>query len=220
MIAVESLGNRFAVQVSTPNGKRLFEADLVVHGAGRVPDIDDLSLDKAGVQHDKRGVRVNEYLQSVSNPAVYAAGDAIASGPPLTPVADYEGSIVAANLIEGNHRKVDYPPIPSVVFTIPPLASVGLQEEAAKAQGLNFEIRYEQTSSWYSSRRVGEQYAGYKVLGEEGSSQILGAHLLGPHAEELINLFTMAMHTGMKAEEIEAMIFAYPTHGSDMVYMV
>ncbi len=220
LVAVDSSGNSFTVQASTPDEGRSFEADLVVHGAGRVPDIDGLDLDKAGVEHDRRGVRVNEYLQSVSNPSVYAAGDAAASGPPLTPVASYEGDIVAANLIEGNHRKVDHPPIPSVVFTVPPLASVGLQEEAARDQGLNFSVRHEQTSDWYSSRRVGEQYSGYKVLVEEGTGQILGAHLLGPQAEETINLFTMAMKGGMQAAEVEDMIFAYPTHASDIVYMV
>jgi glutathione reductase (NADPH) len=107
-----------------------FEADLVVHGAGRVPEIDDMGLDAAGIEWDPcRGVKVNEYLQSVSNPAVYAAGDAAASaGPPLTPVASYEGKIVAENLLGGNQRKPNYDGIPSVVFTVPPLASVGLQE--------------------------------------------------------------------------------------------
>ena len=108
LVAVDSSGNSFTVQASTPDEGRSFEADLVVHGAGRIPDLDELDLDKAGVEHDRRGVKVNEYLQSVSNPCVYAAGDAAASGPPLTPVASYDGDIVAANLIDGNHRKVEY----------------------------------------------------------------------------------------------------------------
>jgi glutathione reductase (NADPH) len=78
------------------NEKFTTDADMVVHGVGRVPEIDDLDLGTAGVQREKRGVKVNEYLQSVSNPAVYAAGDAAASGGlPLTPVATYEGEIVA-----------------------------------------------------------------------------------------------------------------------------
>jgi glutathione reductase (NADPH) len=116
------------------NEKFTTDAGMVVHGAGRAPDLDDLDLGTAGVQSEKiRGVKVNEYLQSDSNPAVYAAGDAAASGGlPLTPVAAYEGEIVAANLIGGNHVKPNYEGIPSVVLTIPPLASVGLQEDAAK----------------------------------------------------------------------------------------
>ena len=81
------------------------------------------------------GVAVNEYLQSVSNPVVYAAGDAVASGSlPLTPVAGMQGGIVATYLLEGNTRTPNYEGIPSVVFTTPPLARVGLDEVAARAQ--------------------------------------------------------------------------------------
>ena len=100
------------------------EADLVVHGAGREPNIEGLNLAIAGnIQYTDGGIKVNEYLQSVSNPAVYAAGDVVADmGLPLTPVASYEGGIVANNLINGNTIKSNYTGLPSVVFTIPPLA--------------------------------------------------------------------------------------------------
>ncbi|MFQ5759934.1 MAG: FAD-dependent oxidoreductase, partial [Acidiferrobacterales bacterium] len=221
---VERVDNGFTVQASTPDGKRSFEADLVVHGAGRVPDIDNLGLGKANVRYGNRGVEVNEFLQSISNSAIYAAGDCAATeGPPLTPVGAYEGSVVATNLLEGNHTKVVYPSIPTIpsaVFTIPPLASVGLQEAKAREQGLDFDTHFDTTSSWYSSRRVGEEYSAYKVLVEEGSGRILGAHLLGSNAEELINLFTMAMKGSMNAKDIKEIIFAYPTYASDMGYMI
>ena len=219
--AVERTGRGLTVQASTGHEKRTFEADLVVHGAGRVADIDDMALEKAGIERERRRVRVNEYLQSVSNAAVYVAGDAAAGeGPPLTPVAGHEGRIVAANVLEGNHRKAEYPPIPSVVFTLPPLAGVGLQERQAKEQGLKFKANFGETSGWYSSRRIGEEFSGYKVLVEEGTDRILGAHLLGPHSDELINLFAMAMGTRMKTKDIKKMIFAYPTHASDLAYMI
>ncbi len=216
--------SRFVVLSSdTANGKKYkIEADMVVHGAGRVPEIDDLDLVTAGIEHEnKRGVKVNEYLQSVSDPAVYAAGDAAASGGlPLTPVASYEGEIVATNLLKGNQTKPNYKGIPSVVFTIPPLASVGLQEEAAKKQGLRFRTNKADTSSWYSSRRVGENYSGYKVLIEENTDRILGAHVLGHHAEEVINIFAIAIRLGLKAEDIRQAIFSYPTNSSDISYMI
>lgn len=212
----------FKICAHTDRGDQDFEADLVVHGAGRVPEIDDMSLDEAGIEWDpRRGVKVNEYLQSVSNPAVYAAGDAAASaGPPLTPVATYEGKIVAENLLRGNHRKANYDGIPSVVFTVPPLASVGLQEHAARDRGLAFCTNHEDTSSWYSSRRVGERYSGFKTLIDEQTGRILGAHLLGPDAGETINIYALAIRKGLTSADLKDVIFAYPTLGSDVAYMV
>ncbi len=218
---IEKTTNGLAVHATTGGTRVTFEADMVVHGAGRVAEIDDLGLDAAEVKWDKNGVAVNEYLQSVSNPAMYAAGDAAASGgPPLTPVAGYEGRIVASNLLKGNHLKPDYSGVPSVVFTTPPLASVGLHERAAREQGLRFRVKHENTSGWYSSRRVAETCSGFKVLVEEGSDRILGAHLLGPEAGETINLLAFAIRSGLRAPDLKHMIFAYPTHASDIPYML
>jgi len=208
------------VRTSMAGKFREFEADMAVHGAGRVPEIDDLDLEAAGVQYEKEGVRVDEYLQSVSNPKVYAAGDAAAGGPPLTPVAGYEGEIVAANLLKGNHRTRDYWAVPSVVFTIPPLASVGLLEQGAREEGLRVRTNHQNTSNWYSSRRIGEGCSGFKVLIEEGNERILGAHLLGPEASEVINLFALAMRSKMAASDLKNAVLAYPTQGSDIQYML
>jgi glutathione reductase (NADPH) len=198
-----------------------FQTDMVVHAAGRVPEINDLNLEAAGIECEKRGVRVNEFLQSVSIPAVYAAGDAAATGgPPLAPVASYEGQIVAANLLKGNHQRPNYLGIPSVVFSIPPLAAVGLSEREAREQKLKFRVKQEMTSTWYSSRRVAETYSGYKVLVEEGTDRILGAHILGSEAGEVINLFALAIRSGMHATDLKHMLFAYPTSGSNMTRML
>ena len=219
--SIEKDGDRFVVNASMEKSKQSFEADLVVHSAGRVPDIDDMNLEKAGVERSNEGVLVNEYLQSVSNPAVYAAGDAAASGGlPLTPVASMERHVVASNLLKGNHRQPNQIGVPTVVFTLPPLSSVGLREEEARKQGLKFTVKHEDTSGWYSSRRVGMKYSGFKTLVEEDSGRILGAHLLGPHAEEVINIFALAIRSGLKAEDLKTMIYAYPTSASDISYMV
>lgn len=183
--------------------------------------IDDLGLDAVGVAWGERGVKVNEFLQSVSNPAVYAAGDAAATGgPPLTPVAGYEGRVAAENIPSGYRPKAVYEAIPTVVFSVPPLASVGLGERAAEEKGLRFRVRRENTSQWYSSRRVGQICSGGKLPIEEGSDRILGAHMLGDHADDLINLFTLAMRAGLKASELRGYIFGYPKHGSHIKYMV
>jgi len=219
--ALAKQGNQLVVRASAGGAEQTFTADLVVHGAGRVPEIADLHLDAGGVAHDRHGVKVNEFLQSVSNPAVYAAGDAAASGgPPLTPVAGMEGSIVASNLLQGNHRTADYTGVPTVVFTIPPLASVGLQEATAREQGLQFTTRHEDITGWYTSRRVRLPHASYKTLIEHDTGRILGAHLFGYHADELINIFALAIRAGLRADDLKHMVYAYPTGASDIVYMV
>jgi glutathione reductase (NADPH) len=219
--AIERQGDHLLVHARTGAQEHTVEADLVVHAAGRVPEIDRLHLETAGIAYEKDGVSVNEYLQSVTNPAIYAAGDAEASGGfPLTPVAGMQGDIVARNLLEGNRQTPNYTGIPSVVFTTPPLARVGLLEEAARAQGLRFTTHHEDTSGWYSSRRVALPHTGFKTLVEEGAGRILGAHLLGLHAEEVINLFALAIRMGLRASDLKQMVYAYPTSASDVGYML
>ncbi len=218
---IQPVDGRYRVMADGPGGSIVLDADVVVHGAGRVPDLDTLALDAGGVRHSRDGVAVNAYLQSVSNPLVYAAGDcADTDGPALTPVAGYEGRIVASNLIEGNHVTAGYDAIPSVVYTLPPLAGVGLREDEARAQGVSFVSHHENSSNWQSSRRVGETFSGFNVLVEPASGRILGAHLLGPRADETINLFALAIHLGVSADRFKEILWAYPTLGSDTAYMV
>src|SRR5262249_39906096 len=114
----------------------------------------------------------------------------------------------------------DYSLVPSVVFTIPPLASVGIHERAARERGLRFTTHHEPTTSWFSSRRIGESASGFKVLVEEDGGRVLGAHLLGPDADEVINLFALAMRSGIAAKTMKEMVFSYPTGASDIPYMV
>ena len=217
---LETRPDRVVVLGVRDGQERRFETDLAVHAAGRVPDIDDLGLDVAGVKREKRGVEVNEYLQSVSNPAVYAGGDAAANGPALTPKADHDAAVLTTNLLEGNKRAVRYDGFGSAVFSVPPLASAGLTEAAAQTSGRRFQTRWQDTSTWFNTQRVGETTAAFKVLVEEGTDRVLGAHLLGPHADETINLFAAAIRLGIPAGELKQVLFAYPTFGSDVRYMV
>ena len=218
---IGQVADGFLVEASSTGEPRTFAADLVVHGAGRVGEIDDLDLPTAGVERGKRGVLVNRYLQSVSNPAVYAAGDAAeTSGLSLTPVASLEGEVVAQNLLYGNTAQPNYAGTPAVAFTLPPIAAVGLTEHEARRQGLTFRVNFQDTSGWYSARRVGEKHAASKVLVEDGTERILGAHLLGSSADEVINIFALAIRRGLTAKDLKDVVFAYPTHASDIAYMV
>lgn len=218
--AIEKGPDHLTIRAVAKDTEETFEADMVVHDASRMPQVDELDLDKANVKREKKGISVNEYLQSVSNPAVYAAGDAAANAPQLTPIASMEANVVVRNLLEGNHHKPDYTEVPSVVFTVPRLAMVGLTEELAREQGLNFNVHHQDTSDWLFSREFGADYSGFKVLIEADSNRILGAHLLGPQAEEVINVFAMAIRAGFNTDDLKKTIFAYPTGASDISNMV
>ena len=218
--AVEHDGGRLVVRGTRSGQEVRFQTDLAVHGAGRAPQLDDLDLETAGVKREKRGVVVNEFLQSVSNPAVYAGGDAAASGPQLTPKADHDAGVLTTNLLEGNRCRPNYEGIASAVFTLPPLASAGLTEAAARAAGLAFRTSRHDTSGWFHTRRVGETTSGAKVLIEEGTDRILGAHLFGPQADEVINLFALAIRLRIPAGQMKEVIYAYPTYGSDVRFLV
>jgi glutathione reductase (NADPH) len=218
--AIEQNAGGFTVHADSGSKRESFEADLVVHAAGRVPDLDALDLAAAGVARDKRRLTLNEFLQSTSNPVVYAAGDAAGSGPPLTPVASHDAKVAATNMLNGNHQKPNYLGVPSVAFTIPPIARVGMLEAEAREQGLRVHVKHEETASWYTARRVAENASGFKLIVEEGSGRILGAHLLGPHADEVVNLFGMAIRHGLTAQDLKSTIFGYPTAASDIGYML
>lgn len=221
VISVEKNGEGFLVNASQNDSMKQIAGNLVVHGAGRIPNIDQLFLEKGNVEFGKKGIIVNQYLQSISNPGVYAAGDVSATdGKPLTPVTGFESRIAAENLLFGNCRIADYPAQPTVVFTIPPLASVGLSEDEAGEKGYEFEIITNRIENWYSYKRINESHAAFKTIVEKETGKILGAHLLGTKAEELINIFTLAINQGTTVTDLKEMIYAYPTHGSDIPYMV
>lgn len=218
--AIEKSADGFRVTVLSDGAKATLDADLAVHAAGRVPDLELLDLRAGKVAQESRRPALNEFLQSTSNPSVYAAGDAASSGPPLTPVAHHDGAVVAANMLQGNHQRPNYEGVPSVVFTTPPLARVGLLEDEARRRNLRYRIRHEKTSGWYTARRVNEDCSGFKLLIDQDTERILGAHLIGPHAEEVINIFGLAIRMGLSVDQVKTTIFGYPTAGSDIGYML
>ena len=217
---VEKTDDGFIVEVDGQQCAERIEADLVVHAAGRYPALEQLDLAAAEVQTDKARLKLNEFLQSVSNPAVYAAGDSAQVGPPLTPVAAQDGKVVAANMTKGNHRRSDYRGVPSIAFTLPPIARVGMSEEDARGAGLKYRVKCERTSQWYTARRVAEPVYGYKTLIEEETDLILGAHLVGPHVDEVINIFGLSIRHGLTGRDLKSTIFGYPTGASDIGSML
>lgn len=214
---VEKTGGGVMVHVSN---EQHYSAELAVHGAGRPPAIDTLNLEAANIEYERRGIVVNEYLQSVSNPRVYSGGDAAAAGPPLSPVARLHGTIVADNLLGIKTKQPDYRSSPSVVFTEPPLAKVGLSEQEAKDKGLDFTVHTEDMSSWFDAKRTNLKHTMAKTLVDKQSGKILGAHIIGNHAEDLINMFALSIEAGLTAAQFKTPIYAFPSPSDDARYML
>lgn len=215
--AIEKSRRGFRVSVERSGQSETVGFDLVVHGAGRVPELAGLNLDAAAVEWDVRGVRVAPHLQSTSNAAVYAAGDAANTpGMPLTPVAVFEGKVAASNMLKASTTVPDYSGVPTAVFTIPELARVGMLEQEARDQGIDIDVRYRDTSGWYSNYRIGETTAATKILIDRSTDRIVGAHLLGPEYGEVVNLIALTMKLNLTTSQLKSMTAAYPTVGSDL----
>jgi glutathione reductase (NADPH) len=218
-----AMSGTYRVHVGRGANMHVIETDLVVHGAGRVPNGAKLCPEAGHIELEHHGsIRVNEFLQSVSNPRVYAAGDVVSppGSIPLTPVAGHEGSVVAANLLHGNTTRPDFRGTASVVFTLPTLSSVGLTEKAARAKGLQVRVATGDTTQWFTNRREREPVGMFKTIIDDRTDRVLGAHILGGHGEEVINLFGMAIRFDIPVAELKKMLYSYPTGSSNMQYMI
>jgi glutathione reductase (NADPH) len=219
-VSVEKADNGFVVKTGSKPGTdsetQSFHAGMVVHGVGRVPDIEDLHLDKAGVKTEKGAIAVDKHMRT-SNPRIYAGGDCTSEGMQLTPVATLQGEVAAANVLKEDSAEADYTGIPSAIFTIPVLASVGI---SAAKDSEKCKVIFRDRSNWQTSRRAGIEFAASKVIIDEGNNRIMGAHILGPNAGEAVNIFAALMRLGLKASDIKRLVFSYPTTCSDIPYML
>lgn len=218
--SVKALRKNKRVCFKVSGQEKSVKARLIFNTTGRVPSVANLALHKAKVSYDNTGIKVNEYLQSVSNQKVYACGDIAAHALPLTPFSGVQGAIVAQNILHGNKKKVQNHVTPTTVFTLPNLASVGVSENAAKKECKSLEIIKKDGAEWYNAKRVNEKIYASKVLIDLDNDLIIGAHLVGPEAGEVINLFTLAIQNKIKVSEIKNTIFAYPTWSADIKNML
>ncbi len=189
------------------------EAQFVLNAAGRDAAIEELDLTRANVDFQSRGILVNEFLRSRTNAHVFAAGDAHGTLQ-LSPIAWYEGSIIARNFLEGDVLRVDYSSVPQSVFTIPPLSRVGLTESEARAAGHDVVVRTEDMTKWKVYAIAGVPIARAKVILDKPTKRILGVQLLGEASSENIHLFALAIRYGLTATDMQSMVYAYPTFAS------
>ena len=213
-------GGRLSVVFEHGGKSHRIETDRVVNGAGRIANVAGLDLDAGKIAHDGIRIEVDDTLRSISNPSVWVAGDALVHSAQLSPVATYEGRIVGHNIVHGAEKKPDYDVVPSAVYTVPALSTVGLSEKEADDAGIKVKVTTADMSGWFSTRTYAESLAWSKVLIDEATDRIVGAHLIGHHGEELIHLFALAMRHGITAADLKDTLFAFPTYSADLKSMI
>jgi len=217
---IERAGERLRVVYEESGAERTAEVERVVNGAGRVANVAGLDLTIGKVTAERGKIALDEHLRSTSNPAVYVCGDTVTETAQLSPIATYEGRIVGRNIVDGPKHTPDYTGIPSCVFTVPTLASVGLTQADAEANGRDVRAAVNDMHEWLSGRTYAENAAWAKVVIDNGTDRILGAHLFGHAAEELIHIFALAIKHSITATELRDFVYGFPTLSADIKSML
>ncbi|MFZ5944159.1 MAG: dihydrolipoyl dehydrogenase [Bacillota bacterium] len=213
VMELEDKDGVFFVKVS---GKKeeILEADLVLSAAGREPNLQGIDPQELGLAMDGKFIEVDEKMQTnLSN--VFAIGDLVKS-PMLAHVASYEGE-VAMKVVCGLEAQANYSAIPSCVYTHPELAGVGIDENQAKIQGLNYKAGKFPFSANGRALTQDAAYGMVKIIAQEETGRILGGHILGPNASELIHELTLAVRWGLTVEQVAETIHAHPTLSEAML---
>jgi len=204
--------NKSGAIVSTSDkkgNKKDFECDIVLVSVGRKPNTNGLNLEKIGIQLDeKKRVKTNKNFNTNLND-IYAIGDVI-SGPMLAHKAEDEG-IAVAEIIAGQSGHVNYDIIPGVVYTTPEVASIGKTEEQLKEKNIKYKIGKFSFMANSRAKAIDDTEGFVKILADEKTDKVLGAHLIGPHAGELISEIGIAMEFGASSEDIARTCHAHPT---------
>tara|TARA_E500000331_G_scaffold154589_1_gene150199 strand:- start:2662 stop:4062 length:1401 start_codon:yes stop_codon:yes gene_type:complete len=204
------LNNSVKLETLDKNGKdNILEADKVLISIGRKPNTENLKLDTTGIKLDKDGSIIvqNNYETNVKN--IFAIGDVI-SGPMLAHKAEEEG-IAVAEIIAGQSGHVNYDVIPSVIYTSPEVASVGKTEEELKSKSQSYKVGKFPFIANSRAKAINDTEGFVKILADNKTDKVLGVHIIGPHAGEIIAEISMAMEFGASSEDIARTCHAHPT---------
>ncbi len=193
-------------------------ADVVLAATGRRPKIEGLGLENAGVETDDRGaIKVDEYSQTNVD-SIYAVGD-VTDRVQLTPVAIREGQAFADTVFDNNPRTVDYSCIPSAVFSQPPIASVGLTEGEAREQYGNIKVYSSDFRAMRNVFAVRAERSLYKMIVEHPTEKILGLHMIGPDAPEILQAAAVAVKAGLTKQAFDDTIALHPSMAEELVLL-
>ena len=203
--------NKGAVVLTTDKdgNKKNFDCDVVLISVGRKPNIENLNIEAAGIDiDDKKRVKTDKNFKTNQN-NIYAIGDVI-NGPMLAHKAEDEGVAVAENIV-GQSGHVNYNTIPGVIYTKPEVASIGKTEEQLKENNIDYKIGKFSFMANSRAKAIDDAEGFVKILADAQTDKVLGAHLIGPHAGELIAEIGVAMEFGASAEDIARTCHAHPT---------
>jgi pyruvate/2-oxoglutarate dehydrogenase complex dihydrolipoamide dehydrogenase (E3) component len=209
--SVADLGHRRRVAIKTLDGQRLdLEAECILVAMGRGANAGGLGLEKIGVEHDRRGIKVDRRLRTTQK-HIYAAGD-VAGGYQYTHAAGYEGGIVVSNAVFHLPRKTDYTYLPWCTFTDPPLGSIGMNETMAQKAGIDYSLWTEEFKDNDRSLAEGEQVGKIKMI-LDGKEKPIGVQILGPHAGDLLGEWVAILNGKVRLSTLAAAVHPYPTIG-------
>ncbi len=209
-VAKTAAGYRVSM-ASEKEGELQVEVERVLSAIGRAPNVEGLGLELAGIQPTRRGIPVDDRMRTAA-PHIYAVGDCAAEGPMLAHMASHQG-IVAVEDAMGLPAHVDYSAVPSCIFTLPEAASVGLTEAQAREQGYAVQTGMFSLAANGKALAYGESEGFVKIVSESENDAILGVHILGPHASDLILEGTLLRQFEVTLDEVEQVIHPHPTLG-------
>ena len=214
-ILTSTTATRFArdgneiVAALDPGGERRIA--LVLVATGRMPDLDQLDLDRAGVAYDRQGIVVDEHLRT-SAPGIWAAGD-VATRYQFTPIAQYEARLAVLDMFTDDAPAADYSALPTAIFTDPELASVGLSEEAAREQGLEFGTATYPLANVTRAQYYDAKHGLYKLVFDPGSGKVLGIHVVCRGASDVVQGLAPALRLGVTVDDLARAHHTYPSFG-------
>lgn len=209
VLRAEREGDAKVIVATISGEERRFKAEVILYAGGRVSRVDELGLAQAGVEVERNVVRVNGELRTTA-PNIWSIGDAN-GGAMFTHRATYDGPLAALNAVRGLKKKVDYRVVPRAVFSEPAVASVGLTEREAHEAGYEVKVGKHLFAHTGRAKAIGQTEGFVKIVADAKTSELLGAHILGAHADILIHEVVAAMYNQGTAEPIAKSIHIHPT---------
>jgi glutathione reductase (NADPH) len=212
---------RGSLALSLRDGRRLEPFDCLLWAIGRAPAVEELGLDRAGVQLDPYGFIVTDKYQATSAAGIYAIGD-VTGRAPLTPVAIAAGRRLSDRLFGGDaERHLDYRNIPTVVFGHPPIGTVGLSEQAARDDHGDEAVTVYKSSfvPMYHALTAAKPRCDMKLVTVGPKKRVVGVHVVGPGADEMMQGFAVAVRMGATKEDFDDTVAIHPTSSEELVTM-